>query len=309
VSIWAFQNYFGESTPGGRAWKCALVCLTGLLAAILFAAAAMQAPAQNAEVVGSFQGRDYGSPTLATETSRKDGEPSFSELPAQRIPPRVIQAERFLSLRGQNRFGSREGSQSGTPGRCFAGQLSRRGLAAKAQPQSAQGTAAWLPLGPAAVQSQSFGLVTGRISSLALDPSDATGNTLYVGTTGGGVWKSQNANTSSAANISFVFVCIGFLIFNSMRQSRSPQSHRAFAEKVEEQFSPATATQQLILSLLQHEFAHWTRSFPCPRIGTWGTQHLYNFKLSETWHLALAPSTQHPPTGAPKPATPARPAR
>ena len=108
-----------------------------------------------------------------------------------------------MSLRGQNRFGSREGSQSGTPGRCFAGQLSRRGLAAKAQPQSAQGTAAWLPLGPAAVQSQSFGLVTGRISSLALDPSDATGNTLYVGTTGGGVWKSQNANTSSAANISF----------------------------------------------------------------------------------------------------------
>ena len=67
-----------------------------------------------------------------------------------------------------------------------------------------QGSAAWLPLGPAAVQSQSFGLVTGRVSALALDPSDTTGNTLYAGTTGGGVWRSQNANTSNAANIGFM---------------------------------------------------------------------------------------------------------
>ncbi len=69
---------------------------------------------------------------------------------------------------------------------------------------SGQGTATWLPLGPTAVQSQNFGLVTGRVSALALDPSDATGNTLYVGTTGGGVWKSQNADTTSLANISFI---------------------------------------------------------------------------------------------------------
>jgi hypothetical protein len=67
-----------------------------------------------------------------------------------------------------------------------------------------QGTATWLPLGPMAVQSQNFGLVTGRVSALALDPSDTTGNTLYVGTTGGGVWRSQNAGTSSPANISFI---------------------------------------------------------------------------------------------------------
>jgi hypothetical protein len=45
--------------------------------------------------------------------------------------------------------------------------------------------------------------VTGRVSALALDPSDPTGNRLYVGTTGGGVWRSQNAGTSSPANIVF----------------------------------------------------------------------------------------------------------
>jgi len=67
----------------------------------------------------------------------------------------------------------------------------------------AQSSATWQPLGPTAVVSQNYGLVTGRITALALDPSDATGNTLYVGATGGGVWRSQNANTSSPANISF----------------------------------------------------------------------------------------------------------
>ena len=45
--------------------------------------------------------------------------------------------------------------------------------------------------------------MTGRVSALALDPSDPTGNRLYVGTTGGGVWRSQNAGTSSPANIVF----------------------------------------------------------------------------------------------------------
>src|ERR1035437_9721760 len=68
----------------------------------------------------------------------------------------------------------------------------------------AQGGAIWQPLGPTAVVSQNYGLVTGRITALALDPSDATGNTLFVGATGGGVWRSQNVDTSSPANISFI---------------------------------------------------------------------------------------------------------
>ena len=59
----------------------------------------------------------------------------------------------------------------------------------------------WAPAGPIAVSSQSFGLVTGRISSIALDPSDSTGNTVYIGSTGGGVWKSQNA--AAGASVSF----------------------------------------------------------------------------------------------------------
>ncbi len=51
--------------------------------------------------------------------------------------------------------------------------------------------------------SPNYGLVSGRVSSLALDPSDATGNTLYVGTTGGGVWRAQNAATATSSPILF----------------------------------------------------------------------------------------------------------
>jgi hypothetical protein len=64
-------------------------------------------------------------------------------------------------------------------------------------------TAAWTSLGPTAVTTAEFGLVTGRVSALALDPEDATGSHLYVGTTGGGVWMAQNAATSSASAVTF----------------------------------------------------------------------------------------------------------
>ena len=54
-----------------------------------------------------------------------------------------------------------------------------------------------------AVETASYGLVTGKVSALALDPSDTGGNTLYVGTTGGGVWKATNAAASTLSAISF----------------------------------------------------------------------------------------------------------
>ena len=54
-------------------------------------------------------------------------------------------------------------------------------------------TAPWQPLGPSSVQTQLYGNVTGRVTAIALDPNDASGNTVYLGTTGGGVWKSTTA--------------------------------------------------------------------------------------------------------------------
>ena len=64
-------------------------------------------------------------------------------------------------------------------------------------------TAIWQALGPAAVNTASYGLVTGRVTAAALDPSDPTGNRLYIGTTGGGVWLSQNAAISNTFSVQF----------------------------------------------------------------------------------------------------------
>ncbi|MDE3104782.1 MAG: choice-of-anchor D domain-containing protein [Acidobacteriota bacterium] len=69
----------------------------------------------------------------------------------------------------------------------------------RTQPQLTSLTSAWTPVGPAQIASLQYGAVTGRVTAIALDPSDATGNTLYVGTTGGGVWKSTNAAGATTA--------------------------------------------------------------------------------------------------------------
>lgn len=63
-------------------------------------------------------------------------------------------------------------------------------------------SATWQSLGPATIASQQFGLVTGRVTSIAVDPADPTGNTVYLGTTGGGVWKSTNA-AGPASSVTF----------------------------------------------------------------------------------------------------------
>ena len=116
-----------------------------------------------------------------------------------KLPPRVVQAKRFLAQRGW------------TPGQS-SGRAMHRGAAAHstnatnaANAVIAQATASptWQPLGPGAVLTPNYGLVTGRVSALALDPADATGNHLFAGTTGGGVWVTQNAAVSDASQVVF----------------------------------------------------------------------------------------------------------
>src|SRR6202789_733575 len=64
------------------------------------------------------------------------------------------------------------------------------------------GTAAlnvpWTPLAPESLITAATGAAGGRVLSVAVDPSDASGNTVYIGTTGG-VFKSTNAAASSGA--------------------------------------------------------------------------------------------------------------
>jgi Abnormal spindle-like microcephaly-assoc'd, ASPM-SPD-2-Hydin len=118
--------------------------------------------------------------------------------PAQQASraPRAVQAQRFLAERG---FGSAQAGEAQVRMRpALSSELSQ------VAPQGAgAGSATWQALGPNEVISPNFGLVTGRVSSIAMDPSDSTGNKVYLGTTGGGVWVSQNAGTSSASSVVF----------------------------------------------------------------------------------------------------------
>jgi hypothetical protein len=63
-------------------------------------------------------------------------------------------------------------------------------------------SASWQAVGPGQITTAAYGDVTGRVTSIAVDPADTTGNTVYLGTTGGGVWKSTNA-VGTAAGVSF----------------------------------------------------------------------------------------------------------
>jgi hypothetical protein len=88
-------------------------------------------------------------------------------------------------------------------GRAGAVAADRAETSLRAKPRATGLSAAWTAVGPAQIASLSYGLVTGRVASVAIDPADLTGNTVYLGTTGGGVWKSTNA-AGPVASVSFV---------------------------------------------------------------------------------------------------------
>ncbi|MBV9572528.1 MAG: hypothetical protein JOY93_00630 [Acidobacteriales bacterium] len=71
-------------------------------------------------------------------------------------------------------------------------------------PVTPTNTGEWTPVGPAPLASDSSGFgsqdyswVSGRATSVAIDPADPTGNTVYIGGAYAGVWKSTNAGPAS----------------------------------------------------------------------------------------------------------------
>jgi hypothetical protein len=62
----------------------------------------------------------------------------------------------------------------------------------------------WNPMGPKPivhdpVDTQNYGSLAGRVSAVAVDQSDATGATVFVGGAYGGVWKSTNATATPSS--------------------------------------------------------------------------------------------------------------
>ena len=87
-----------------------------------------------------------------------------------------------------------------------------------AQPRSSILTTSWTSVGPNQIASTAFGNVTGRITAIAIDPADSTGNTVYTGTTGGGVWKSINA-AGPAGSVLFLPLTDTLTVFNAASQT------------------------------------------------------------------------------------------
>src|SRR5262249_223515 len=74
-------------------------------------------------------------------------------------------------------------------------RLERRDLPSNSLPLSLTN---WSEIGPAPVsvgQTAGGQPITGRISSVAVDPADP--NTIYVGSAGGGVWKTTNGGATN----------------------------------------------------------------------------------------------------------------
>ena len=75
-------------------------------------------------------------------------------------------------------------------------------------------SAAWQAVGPGSVTTPAYGKVSGRVTAVAIDPADSTGNTIYVGTTGGGLWKSVNA-AGPVGSVSFSPLTDTLPVFNA----------------------------------------------------------------------------------------------
>ncbi len=71
-------------------------------------------------------------------------------------------------------------------------------------------TGSWIALGPAPLASdatgngtQDYHQVAGRATAVAIDPADASGNTVYIGGAQSGIWKSTNAASLTANTVAW----------------------------------------------------------------------------------------------------------
>ena len=80
-----------------------------------------------------------------------------------------------------------------------------RVFAAQPGPIPQVGGPQWISLGPAPLISYQniYGPVSGRVTSVALDPTDSTGNTLFAASATGGIWQSLNAATLPASAVTW----------------------------------------------------------------------------------------------------------
>src|ERR1700687_3412986 len=160
---------------------------------------------------GGFSGRAFGqefgrkttypaSPERSQERSQERGKESGGDRPYLRDRLNWNWNQRGRSVpRGESAAGLRF--------RAYQQKMAMRAQRAAATPppavtSAAASTAVWAPLGPAPLASdatgggaQDYNWVSGRATSVLIDPADNTGNTVLLGGAYGGLWKSTNAGS------------------------------------------------------------------------------------------------------------------
>ncbi len=131
--------------------------------------------------------------TAQTSSAQANTSPLVSTSPLatttlapRNLAPQQRAAEQFLARRGW----PQRLHPGSAPARLAAPLLRPRASGSPSNP-------AWNPIGPQAIDTPNYGLISGRITALAIDPSDATGNHLLVGTTGGGLWQTNLSQAST----------------------------------------------------------------------------------------------------------------
>jgi hypothetical protein len=104
--------------------------------------------------------------------------------PNQHIPPGALQE----AIRQRDLMKQQQKARS-------AGQFGAQGII------SFPGDALWHLMGPQPINEPAslnagFPTASGRVTAIAVDPSDPNGNTVYIGAAAGGVWKTTNGGTS-----------------------------------------------------------------------------------------------------------------
>lgn len=128
--------------------------------------------------------------TAQARVDRAEDTENFQRSPAQGTSGVMAATRPQRFLRGRSTVEGASGAVAFGAARMEHAALVLQQLAL---PQISPLTATWMAVGPMQVASPVYGYVTGRVTSIAVDPNDRSGNTVYVGTTGGGVWKSTNA--------------------------------------------------------------------------------------------------------------------
>jgi len=109
-------------------------------------------------------------------------------------------------------------SAAGLRFRAYRQKMAMRAQRAAATPRQsldmapASGSTVWTALGPAPLASdaagdpvQIYNWVSGRATSVLIDPADTTGNTVLLGGAYGGLWKSTNAGSQSSSPASVLW--------------------------------------------------------------------------------------------------------